>query len=50
MSDVMLERFTKWAADRGDLRAAVVFSLCYCWFYYDGADRVLDAEWQYASD
>ena len=27
-----------------------VFSLCYCWFYYDEADRLVDAEWQWSSD
>lgn len=27
-----------------------LFSLCYCWFYYDDGDRVVDVEWQYASD
>lgn len=27
-----------------------IFSLCYCWFYYDSADRLLDAEWQWSSD
>ena len=24
--------------------------LCYCWFYYDVSDRVVDVEWQYSSD
>ena len=24
--------------------------LCYCWFYYDAADKVVDAEWQYHTD
>lgn len=27
-----------------------MFSLCYCWFYYDSRDRLLDAEWQWSSD
>ena len=27
-----------------------MFSLCYCWFYYDASDRLLDAEWQWSSD
>jgi hypothetical protein len=27
-----------------------LFSLCYCWFYYDEQDRVVDVEWQYHSD
>ncbi len=27
-----------------------MFSLCYCWFYYDSKDRLLDAEWQWSSD
>jgi len=27
-----------------------LFSLCYCWFYYDADDRVIDVEWEYASD
>ena len=26
------------------------FGLCYCWFYYDERDKVLDAEWQYHTD
>lgn len=30
--------------------SAGVFSLCYCWFYYDGAGRLLDADWQWSSD
>ena len=25
-------------------------SLCYCWFYYDAEDRLVDVEWQYCSD
>lgn len=25
-------------------------SLCYCWFYYDSKDRLLDAEWQWSTD
>ncbi len=27
-----------------------LFSLCYCWFYYDARDFVVDVEWQYMSD
>ena len=27
-----------------------LFSLCYCWFYYDSADRLVDAEWQWSTD
>ena len=27
-----------------------LFSLCYCWFYYDSRDRLIDAEWQWSSD
>ena len=27
-----------------------LFSLCYCWFYYDRQDRLVDAEWQWSSD
>jgi hypothetical protein len=27
-----------------------IFSLCYCWFYYDSSDRLIDAEWQWSSD
>lgn len=27
-----------------------LFSLCYCWFYYDAEDRLVDVEWQYCSD
>lgn len=27
-----------------------MFGLCYCWFYYDEDDNVLDAEWQHHSD
>ena len=26
------------------------FGLCYCWFYYDEGDQVVDAEWQYHTD
>jgi hypothetical protein len=26
------------------------FGLCYCWFYYDAADKVVDVEWQYHTD
>lgn len=24
--------------------------LCYCWFYYDDHDRIVDAEWQWHTD
>jgi len=24
--------------------------LCWCWFYYDDRDRVIDAEWQWHTD
>ena len=27
-----------------------MFSLCYCWFYYDSRQRLIDAEWQWSSD
>ncbi len=27
-----------------------LFSLCYCWFYYDEADTLVDVDWQYQSD
>jgi hypothetical protein len=27
-----------------------LLGLCYCWFYYNEADRVVDAEWQYHTD
>ncbi|WP_367871243.1 hypothetical protein [Luteolibacter sp. Populi] len=27
-----------------------LFSLCYCWFYYDSRGRLIDAEWQWSSD
>lgn len=27
-----------------------IFTLCYCWFYYDSRNRLLDAEWQWSSD
>lgn len=27
-----------------------LLGLCRCWFYYDAAGRLIDAEWQYASD
>jgi hypothetical protein len=27
-----------------------LFALCYCWSYYDGDDKVVDAEWQFHSD
>ena len=27
-----------------------LFGLCYCWFYYDSRDRLVDTEWQRSSD
>jgi len=34
-----------------DSRSSFDFSgLCYCWFYYDAEERVVDAEWQYHTD
>lgn len=27
-----------------------LMSLCYCWYYYDSAGRIVDVEWQYKSD
>lgn len=27
-----------------------LMSLCYCWYYYDKAGRLLDAEWEWSSD
>ena len=27
-----------------------LFGLCYCWFYYDRRDRLVDVDWQWASD
>jgi|SRR5581483_3375983 len=27
-----------------------LWGLCYCWFYYDAADKVVDVEWQYHTD
>jgi hypothetical protein len=34
-----------------DSRSSFDFlGLCYCWFYYDAADRVVDVEWQYHTD
>ena len=27
-----------------------LFSVCYCWFYFDTSDRLLAAEWQWSSD
>ena len=46
------ERRTRKQVDVVDVYLAPddLFSLCYCLFYYDGASRVVDAEWQYASD
>jgi hypothetical protein len=25
-------------------------SLCYCWYFYDSAGKIVDVEWQYKSD
>ena len=34
-----------------DSRSSFDFSgLCYCWFYYDAAGKVVDVEWQYHTD
>jgi hypothetical protein len=27
-----------------------LFSLCYCWFFYDADNKIVDVEWQYKSD
>ncbi|MHB1080081.1 MAG: hypothetical protein ACYC67_11795 [Prosthecobacter sp.] len=27
-----------------------MFSLCYCWFYYDRHEELVDADWQWSSD
>ena len=27
-----------------------LWSLCYCWYFYDSADKIVDVEWQYKSD
>jgi hypothetical protein len=27
-----------------------LFSLCYCWFYFDHRGHLLDTEWQWSSD
>jgi len=27
-----------------------LMSLCYCWYFYDSIDRIVDVEWQYKSD
>lgn len=27
-----------------------LFSLCYCWYFYDSAAKIVDVEWQYKSD
>jgi hypothetical protein len=27
-----------------------LLGLCHCWFYFDDVGRLVDAEWQYASD
>ncbi len=26
------------------------FDLCYCWFFYDKENKIIDAQWQYCSD
>jgi len=33
-----------------DFGGSSIVSLCHGWFYYDGADRVVDVEWEYMSD
>jgi hypothetical protein len=25
-------------------------SLCYCWYYYDSANKIVDVEWEFKSD
>jgi hypothetical protein len=25
-------------------------SLCYCWYFYDSSEKIVDVEWQYKSD
>ena len=27
-----------------------LFALCYCWYFYDSAGKLVDVEWQYKSD
>jgi hypothetical protein len=27
-----------------------LMSLCYCWYYYDNAGRLVDTEWEWSSD
>ena len=27
-----------------------LMSLCYCWYFYDSAGKIVDVEWQYKSD
>jgi hypothetical protein len=27
-----------------------LWSLCYCWYFYDAAGKIVDVEWQYKSD
>jgi hypothetical protein len=27
-----------------------LWSLCYCWYFYDSGERLVDVEWQYKSD
>lgn len=34
-----------WGSDGASLS-----SLCYCWFYYDSSDHLVDVEWMYKSD
>ncbi len=29
---------------------ATSMSLCYCWFFYDSGEKIVDVEWQYKSD
>lgn len=57
--DTLVAEFTENAEKRIGKKIAKVeryfgadgmFSLCYCWFYYDASDRLLDAEWQWSSD
>jgi len=57
--DAWVAKFTAHAEKRIGKKIAKVeryfgadgmFSLCYCWFYYDASGRLLDAEWQWSSD
>ena len=27
-----------------------LMSLCYCWYFYDAAGKIIDVQWQYKSD